>query len=367
MPLNFYMPTKVFCCDGAAEKSAGEFLSLGKRCLIVTGGTSAKICGALDDVLSVFNNCMIKYDIYDGVRQNPSVQSCIEAGARARDISADFILGIGGGSPLDAAKATAVFAANPKLDENGLYSLNWQNKPLPIAALGTTAGTGSEVTAVSVLTNSSGKKKSIKHVSLYPAFSLSDPKYMLTLPESFTRSTAADALSHCTESYFNVGANDMSRAVAVYGARIIIKKLKKLLLGKEIDINDRALLYSASLLGGEAISVTGTAFPHAMGYFLSESYAVAHGTACAAFLPAFVEYNEKICPEYAQEFFMLINCEKDEFVRIVKDSVPLPNIKLGAKERKELLLGWSDNSGFKRCLGMFGTEKAERILTELFS
>lgn len=367
MLLEFFMPTKVFCCDGAVEKSAKEFLSLGKNCLIVTGGSSAKICGALDDVLTVFEKNSIKYDIYDKVRQNPSVKSCMEAGAKARDISADFILGIGGGSPLDAAKAAAVFAANPKLNEDGLYSLNWQNRPLTIAALGTTAGTGSEVTAVSVLTNSSGRKKSIKHFSLYPAFSLSDPKYMLTLPQGFTRSTAVDALAHCTESYFNKGANDMSRAAAVYGAGIIVKKLNKLLGGNELDIKDRASLYSASLLGGEAISVTGTAFPHAMGYFLSESYSVPHGTACAAFLPSFVEYSEKICPEYAKEFFSLINCEKDKFISTVKNTVPFPDVKLSEKEKAELLAGWQNNSGFKRCLGEFGEDEAERILTRLFS
>lgn len=366
MDLSFYMPTRIICCENAVSLCADNFLALGKKCLIVTGSSSARLSGALDDVIITFSKNGISYDIYNKIEQNPTVASCREAGIIAHDIGADFILGIGGGSALDAAKAAAVFAANPKIDSNGLYALNWANKPLPIALIGTTAGTGSEATAVSVLTTDEGLKKSIRDDSIYPTLSLSDPKYTMTLSTKFTKSTAVDALSHCIESYFNKTANDISRAAATNGARIIVSVFKEMLQGEMPGIAQRKALYNASILGGIAISVTGTAFPHAMGYFLSEEHGVPHGMACAVYLPAFLNHCYDADPIYANKFFDLIGCKKSELISIIKKIAPNEGISVSPFERVKLMPRWENNKGLEKTIGDFSAKMANQLLRDLF-
>jgi alcohol dehydrogenase class IV len=115
--------------------------------------------------------------------------------------------------------------------------------------------------------------------------SFGDATYTMTLSPEFTRSTALDALSHCLESYFNRTANDISRTFALRGIVILTKMLKRTSVAdyEPLSFEDREALYCASLYGGLAISVTGTVFPHALGYFLSEQYGISHGNACAVY------------------------------------------------------------------------------------
>jgi Iron-containing alcohol dehydrogenase. len=162
MDFNFFMPVKVVSGYGCFENSQDELKPLGKRCLIVTGKNSAKTNGALKTAEKVLKDAGIDYLIYDKIIPNPLLSSCYEAGIMARKFRADFILGIGGGSPLDSAKAAAVFASNPSMQPEDIYKCNF-SKALPIVLVGTTAGTGSEVTATAVLTIDS---KNIKKVLL---------------------------------------------------------------------------------------------------------------------------------------------------------------------------------------------------------
>ena len=125
MDFGFYLPTKLICFEGCVRESKDLIAKIGKKPLIVTGKRSARACGALDDVLSVTEGGVI----FDGVRQNPASASCFEAAKIARENGCDFVIGIGGGSPLDAAKAAAVLAADPDLDEAGLYAGGWKRGP----------------------------------------------------------------------------------------------------------------------------------------------------------------------------------------------------------------------------------------------
>lgn len=211
--MRFFVPTELVLGKGCVRQSAEKLHRLGSRCLVVTGAQSAEKCGALGDALAALENAGVSYTVYNGIRQNPTVQSCREG---AQDV--DFVLGIGGGSPLDAAKAVAVFAANPGLTEEDLYAYRWKNDPLPIVCIGTTAGTGSEVTPVAVLTDCAGGKRSIRDDRIFPTLSLGDPAYTAFLEEKFTRSCAVDAAAHCIESFFGKQANEFSRMFAVQGA-----------------------------------------------------------------------------------------------------------------------------------------------------
>lgn len=368
MNMNFFVNTKLITGVDCVKNNAEKIASFGDKCLIVTGASSAKKCGALDDVICALEAEGMKYEIYDKISQNPTVGSCMEAGKLACEIEADFILGIGGGSPLDASKAIAAVAANPDISEEMLYSMQWEKRPLPVIAVGTTAGTGSEVTGVAVITNSKGFKKSFRNDLSYPVLSLGDPKYTLSLSDSFTRSTAVDALAHCVESFFNRSANDISKAFAVTGTKKLLKVFEKIAEKSTdaLDMEDRELLYNSSIYGGFAISVTGTAFPHALGYFLTENYGIAHGTACAVFLNEFVDYNAEIMPELTEEFFDEIRCTKEDFKSLVSSVTPSVDVTLSDEDIEKLSFRWENNAALKRNHGTVDTEFINLLLRKLF-
>lgn len=368
MNMNFFVNTRLITGVDCVKNNAERLGSYGDRCLIVTGASSAKKCGALDDVTEALDLTGVKYEIYDKICQNPTVESCFEAGKIASDFKADFILGIGGGSPLDASKAIAVVAANPDITEENLYAMNWAEQPLPVVAVGTTAGTGSEVTSVAVITNSKGFKKSFRNDLSYPVLSLGDPKYTLSLSDSFTRSTAVDALAHCVESFFNRSANDISKIYAVAGIRKLLKIFDKIMSEStdSLTIEDREELYNASILGGLAIAITGTAFPHALGYFLTENYGIAHGTACAVFINEFIDYNADVKPELTKEFFDEIRVDTDSFKTAVKKITPSIDVKLSDSDIEKLSVRWENNAALKRNWGNVDTAFINSLLRKLF-
>lgn len=362
--MNMYMPTRLITGKGCVKNAAKQIGALGEKCLIVTGKTAAKACGALDDVIAVMLENDQSYAIYDGIGQNPKIADCMEAAKVAQSLEADVIIGIGGGSPLDAAKCISVLAANPDMNQEELYSYQWANQPLPVVCVGTTAGTGSEVTKVAVMTNLQGLKKSLNDDRLYPVLSLGDYSYTMTLPELFTRSTAIDALAHCVESYFTKKANEISRCYSVRGIRILLPQLTKIKNEgcEKITPEDREALYDASIYGGLAIHVTGTCMPHAVGYFLSESHGIPHGTACAQFLPEFLAHNRKADPEYCDLFYAEIESTEEEFIDLIKAVTPKYDIHLDEQEISELHSRWVNNTSIAKIRGELSADAVDQML-----
>ena len=143
MKFDFYMPVKVFSGKDCVKNNAEKF-ALGKCCMIVTGASSAIKSGALDDVISVLSDKGIEYVVFDRIRENPLLSTIYDAGVIAVEYGCDFIIGIGGGSPMDAAKAIAAFAANPGIAPDEIYNVSALKSSLPIIEIPTTSGTGSE-------------------------------------------------------------------------------------------------------------------------------------------------------------------------------------------------------------------------------
>lgn len=366
--MNVYMPTRLFTGRNCVKDHADQFGKLGKKCLIMTGKNGAKACGALDDVTAALDSQNILWEQFDGIGQNPKLTACMAAAAQAIAMDAEFIIGIGGGSPLDAAKCAAVLAANEGMTQAELYSLNWPKKPLPCVAVGTTAGTGSEVTKVSVITIPEGLKKSFHHEAIFPVVSFGDPKYTMTLPDVFTRSTAIDALAHCVESYFTRQANEISQCYSVHGIRIIMEQFKKMLADpdKELSYEDREALYCASIYGGLAINVTGTCMPHSMGYMLSERHGVPHGTACAKYLPTFYEHNKRVVPELTARFLHEIGCDEETYLSIIRDIMPDFPVEMTPQDVEDAHFRWIGNGSIAKSWGEITPEMCDAILTELF-
>ncbi len=364
--MKHYMPVRVFTGEHAIEENAAVLTSAGSRCMLVTGRCSAVKSGALADVGDVLNRSGIPFCVFDAVEQNPSVASCLAAGSRARDFAADYIIGIGGGSALDAAKAAAVFAANPGLNEKSFYEKAWQKDPLPFFLVGTTAGTGSEVTRVSVLTDGRKRKHSIHDDRLFAAAAFGDPRYTLSLPRPVTLSTGIDVISHCTESYFSRKADEISRAFAVRGIQLLYAPLLASAEGKELTLRQREELYEASILGGLAICGTGTCFPHTLGYLLTENFGIAHGFASACFLPDLLFLVREKMSGYADRFFRELEIPEADFLHLVRLSVPDPGIFLPEEEISDVLPRWENNNSVQNTCCELGTAEIRKILEQHF-
>ena len=366
--IRYHMPVKMLIGQNIIQRNF-QALALGTKCLIVTGKSSAKKSGALDDVISALNEQKIEYKIFDEVGQNPYLSVCIRAAEMAVDFGADFIVGIGGGSPLDAAKAAAVLAANPGIDASALFPPSWKNHPLPIALVGTTAGTGSEVTPYAVVTVDEGHlKKSIFSSQIYPKVIFGDPRYTQGLSEKFTISTALDALTHCIEGYFNAAADPLSDLTAIEGIRLLLDSLKEIKGKKpeEIDLSVRESLYIASLWGGITIATTGTCFCHALGYFLSESHDVPHGIACAVYLPQYIDRAIKYCPHRADALFRAVSTSPEEMIAFLDTLYEKPILKLSALSIKEIAGRYPNTKNLLNSPGQVDLDTAISIMSNLF-
>lgn len=367
MNMNVFMPTRLVTGKGCVAAAGNELKKLGGSCLILTGKHSARACGALDDVTAVLDAQGIKWMLCDIIGQNPKLTDCMEAAKLAAAFDAEFIIGIGGGSPLDAAKCTAALAANPGMTQQELYSLEWPVKPLPVVAVGTTSGTGSEVTKVAVITTPDGRKKSLHHETLYPVLALGDPAYTMTVSDEFTRSTAIDALAHCVESYFSRFANELSQMYAVQGIRILFKQFEKIREAgcEALTYEDREALYHGSIYGGLAINITGTAMPHAVGYLLTEQHGIPHGAACAVFLPDFYYHNKKIMPELTERFLKAIGRGEQEYLEMIKAVLPKYAIVVTEEEIAREHGRWIGNGSIGKSWGTIEAGQIDDMLRRL--
>lgn len=370
MDFQFFMPARMLTGEGIVEKHSSDLAALGSRCLIVTGKNSAKKTGALSDVTTALDRHDIPWQVFDGIGQNPLLSACHAAGAAARAFQADFLIGIGGGSPLDAVKAAAVFAVNPRLAPPDIYD-GWENPALPFALVGTTAGTGSEVTKVSVLTHDeTGRKRSISAPDLYARISLGDPKkYTITLPRRYTISTALDAVAHAVESYFAASADPISRACSVEALLLLLPALRAIADPPDAlpDSDGREKLYLGSIYAGLAFNGTGLCFPHAMGYLLSEEYDIPHGEACAVFLPQFIEQAVKEKAQLSSRLLARLGLRKQELCSYIAGftaGLTLP--RFSDEELRSLLPRWETSPNMARTPGDFGPEKQLAVLKKIF-
>ena len=368
MTLNSFMPVKLITGAGCVTASAKELAKLGKVCLIVTGKTSAKVSGALRDATDTLDRNGQHWLLFDEIGQNPKLTDCVAAAEKAIAAEADFVLGIGGGSALDAAKCIAVLAANPGMTQAQLYAFDWANTPLKIALVGTTAGTGSEVTKVSVITTPDGRKKSFHHEAIFPALALGDPTYTMSLPPMVTRSTMVDVLAHCAESFFSRSANHISRCYAVEGIRLLLPVFRMMVEKgcDNLDYDTREKLYCASIYGGLAINVTGTCFPHTMGYLLTEAFGIPHGTACAVFQKDFYAYNKAVVPELAAEYLERIGCSEEAYFDLLEKLTPPCEITMFEELIAESHSRWINNGSMAKCQGIFSADMADDILRRKF-
>lgn len=266
------------------------FGQYGKKALIVTGKNSSKVNGgALKDVTDVLGGELsVSYEIFDKVVENPPVDNVVEGGLAGLDC--DFIVGIGGGSPIDAAKAIGVLIKNGT--ENAYEKLYESKglKSIPIIAIPTTAGTGTETTPYAILTDHKNETKRNYSPRVFPEYALMDVRYFLYMPLHVRNNTCIDALTHLIESYMTVNATPpYCEYIALEGIRMWGGTVKEALKDETMSKEAMTVFMNASSLAGMAISQTGTSLPHGMGYPLTYYNKIAHGLANGVVMKAYLE------------------------------------------------------------------------------
>lgn len=290
--MKLYMPTEVYSEAQCVKNHAAEIAKLGKKALIVTGRHSAQANGSLQDVLEALERKGVAHAIYSEIEENPSIETVMKARAYGIQEGVDFVIGIGGGSPLDASKAIAMMIANPSRDSDVLYQpIELCN--LPVVCVPTTCGTGSEVTPYAILTiHAQQTKKSISH-RIFPNLALLDTAYLKTMSRSGLVNTCVDALAHLVESYLNTNANALNRMYSREGL-LVWAKFKDALKENKVSDKDYDCMMQASMIAGMAISHTSTSLPHGLSYAITYEMGVPHGKAVGIFLGGYVEnYQDK--------------------------------------------------------------------------
>lgn len=277
MDFKYSMPTKIYFGKDSILQNKEVFTSIGSKALIVTGRSSAKKNGSYDDVVKALSEVGIKYILFDQVEENPSLET-IEKGSEIGKVNnVDFVIGIGGGSPMDASKAMAVFIKNPEINIDNIFC-GKQLESIPVVAVATTSGTGSEVTQYSIVTSNKEKTKKNLGQSIFPAAAFLDSKYTYDLPYDVTVNTSIDAFTHLVEGYLNTNSTYMSDIYGEKGFELFKYCFDKL-IKKELDNEFRNKVMLASTLAGIQISQNGTSLPHGMGYSLTYFKGLPHGLA----------------------------------------------------------------------------------------
>ena len=283
---DFHLPTKILFGRGRVRDIGSHVPDEARRVLVVTDRGVATRTPALDAVRRGLEGRDVR--VFDGVEENPSLAT-VEAGAKeARDFGAQLIVGLGGGSPMDAAKGVALAAVHDG-DIRGLLAGGEPTRPaLPVVAVPTTSGTGSEVTPYAVFTDPrAGNKVGYGHPSIFPAVAIIDPDLSAGMPETVALNTGLDVLAHAVEAYLSTIASPLSDTLALHAAEAVLSHLAPAVRKVPESIDRMAY---AAMLAGVAITHGSTILPHIMGYPLTMFYGIPHGRASAVLLAPVLDF-----------------------------------------------------------------------------
>ena len=290
----FFMPS-VSAMGIECLKQVPDFIKENnfKKALIVTDKVLVKI-GLVNKVTDLLESNNIEFAIYDETKPNPTVKNVEEGLNILREGNCDFVISLGGGSPHDCAKGIALLATNGGSIKD-YEGVNMSSKPqLPLIAINTTAGTASEMTIFSIITDEDRHVKMAlvdKHMT--PIMAVNDPMLMTAMPKSLTAATGMDALTHSIEAYVSTNATPITDACAEKSIELITNYLKKAVDNGE-DIEARDMMAYAEFLAGMAFNNASLGYVHAMAHQLGGLYDLPHGVCNAILLPYVQEFNAQV-------------------------------------------------------------------------
>jgi alcohol dehydrogenase len=345
----FHNPVRIeFGTAGFAELPA----LLGARSAAIITTPGAEDRGTVATLLGSVETSDIR--VFNGVHPNPTI-AAVSAGAfEILDPLPEVLIALGGGSALDTAKGIAAIAS-PGCTTPGWLPSHLRDgtpfpedfSPLPIIAIPTTAGTGSEVTPWGTVWDEiDGSKHSISHPLLFPEAALLIPELTMTAPAELTLVTGLDAISHCMESIWNRIATAVSDGFAVAGLRNIFPTLGEV-LENPTDLDARRRMQAGSLFGGLAISSTATALGHSMSYPLTSRFGMPHGLACSFALPELIRFNGAYGPDR---------------VALIVDAMEAADIGDAASRLEQFFAGWGVPQQVRRYLTVEKVDKVKDLL-----
>jgi alcohol dehydrogenase class IV len=289
----FHMPARLYFGPGEIgnlKLIVSEYFKAETPVLITDKGIAAS--GLLEKILPLLPGIKV----FDQIQANPKSDTINEIALELRERKPDLIIGLGGGSPLDAGKALALLAANSGNIEDYEGKEKYKNDPLPFLAIPTTCGTGSEVTWVSVITDVKRKfKMSIKGPKMYPAASIVDPDLIKTLPKMIIASTGLDALTHAVEAYLSIPATLITDINADKAVQLILGAIEGAYKDIENNHQDRENLMYGSTIAGFAFGNSDVTAVHCISESIGALYDIPHGVANSIFLPHVLAYNLPAC------------------------------------------------------------------------
>ncbi len=282
---------------GALKTGAARLRQIGyKRPLLVTDKGVAGL-SFFSEFIGNLKDEKIDFELFDQTLPNPPDTQVQEGAAIYKRERCDCLLAIGGGSPIDCAKAIGVIVSNGGKIQDYSHDFNTVPKPIPyLAAIPTTAGSGSECTAASIVTNTSGRhyKMTIMDAHLLPSMAIVDPMIMVDLPPALTSATGLDALTHSVEAYLALEANDYTNGLGLGSIRLIFEYLPRAVAnGRDLEARER--MAYAQTMAGLAFNSAGLGLVHAMSHPLSAIYDIPHGSANALLLPWVMDFNLIAC------------------------------------------------------------------------
>jgi len=287
----FQHSTKVRFAPGAVKELGTELRMLGGHHVLVVCDEGIREIGITDKVLGVLDEADLDVDVFSAISENPRDRECAEAAAAAKECGADIIVGLGGGSAMDAAKAAAVLVTNGKRVQDWDAPARLAREPMPTVCVPTTSGTGSEVTFVSVITDDDRRyKMCIQDPALSPRVAVADPELTLSLSPGLTASTGVDALTHAIEAYTCRLAEPVTDALALAAISLIASSLEAAVANGD-DIEARCNMMLGSLMAGVAFVNTDVGSVHCIAETLGGWYDIPHGIANAVFLADVLEFN----------------------------------------------------------------------------
>jgi len=297
----FRFPVQVIFGEGCLSELGALAKSFGKHALLVTGDEATSRLPAVETIKNILDKAGIALSHFAEVESDPSVET-VEKGAQfAAEKGCDFVIGLGGGSPMDAAKVIAARLNNPDdiASWEGVGKIKRRSKPL--ICIPTTSGTGSEVTSSAVVSGGRRHQKlSLVSKNLYPVLAIIDPELTYTMPPRVTASTGVDALTHAIESYVSRQAWAPNQVLSYRAVQLVFSYLERACADGN-DKEARRQLSLAAFMAGMAFTTSGLGLSHALSYALGSHFGVPHGEANALVLPSVMRFNLQVCAEQYRE------------------------------------------------------------------
>jgi len=337
----YRFPVQVVFGEGCLEEAGAFVKKFGKHALLITGSGPTSRGSAVDTLHRILGDEGIAVSHFAEVEADPSVETVEKGVAFAGDEGCDFVIGLGGGSPMDAAKIVAARMNNEGdiASWEGIGRIPRRSKPL--ICIPTTSGTGSEVTWVAVITGGKRRQKmSIVGQNLYPVLAVIDPELTYSMPPALTAATGVDALTHAVESFVARRAWEPTQALSLKAVQLVFANLERACVDGS-DAEARRGMSMASFMAGMAFTSAGLGLAHALAHALGSHFGVSHGKANALLLAHVMRFNLEACPELYRELAVVMGLNvsglpapraAEEAAKAVEELVSTLPVPSGLKE-----------------------------------